>query len=293
MKNKIKLLDGSLSYPLENIGYNLNTKLWTADALVNNPSLISKIHEQYLRCGVDYISTSTYQVSIKSLRDLGYKISEIEKIFHRSVKLAKNAIKKFNTNKEIKILGSFGPFATYLSDGSEYTGLYNCSDEVIKNFHTENLKIIKKLDLNVILYETIPSYKEVMILLDILNFCDKEVWISLTCNQKLKLRDGSSLKETCKEISKLGNISTVGINCIEPHLVTEAIRKLKKYSTKKVLIYPNSGEMYDSNSKKWTGQKKLSKKNIKEWLKLSPDIIGGCCRVGTDVIKEINSQINI
>ena len=69
MKNKIKLLDGSLSYPLENIGYNLNTKLWTADALVNNPSLISKIHEQYLRCGVDYISTSTYQVSIKSLRD--------------------------------------------------------------------------------------------------------------------------------------------------------------------------------------------------------------------------------
>ena len=38
MKNKIKLLDGSLSYPLENIGYNLNTKLWTADALVNNPS---------------------------------------------------------------------------------------------------------------------------------------------------------------------------------------------------------------------------------------------------------------
>ena len=132
-----------------------------------------------------------------------------------------------------------------------------------------------------------------MILLDILKFCDKEVWISLTCNQKLKLRDGSSLKETCKEISKLGNISTVGINCIEPHLVTEAIRKLKKYSTKKVLIYPNSGELYNSNTKEWTGQKKLSKTHIKEWLKLSPDIIGGCCRVGTDTIKEINNQINI
>ena len=293
MKNQIKLLDGSLSYPLENIGYNLNTKLWTADALVNNPSLISKIHEQYLRCGVDYISTSTYQVSIKSLRDLGYKISEIEKIFHRSVKLAKNAIKKFNTNKEIKILGSFGPFATYLADGSEYTGLYNCSDEIIKNFHNENLKIIKKLDLNVILYETIPSYKEVMILLDILKFCDKEVWISLTCNHKLELRDGSSLKEACMEISKLENVSTVGINCIEPPLVAEAIRKLKKYSTKKVLIYPNSGELYNSNTKEWTGQKKLSKTHIKEWLKLSPDIIGGCCRVGTDIIKEINNQINI
>ena len=95
------------------------------------------------------------------------------------------------------------------------------------------------------------------------------------------------------EISKLENVSTVGINCIEPPLVAEAIRKLKKYSTKKVLIYPNSGELYNSNTKEWTGQKKLSKTHIKEWLKLSPDIIGGCCRVGTNIIKEINNQINI
>ena len=36
MKNNIKLLDGSMSYPLELDGYNLNNRLWTGDALINN-----------------------------------------------------------------------------------------------------------------------------------------------------------------------------------------------------------------------------------------------------------------
>ncbi len=42
MENKIKLLDGSMSYPLELDGYNLNNRLWTGDALINNPELIKK-----------------------------------------------------------------------------------------------------------------------------------------------------------------------------------------------------------------------------------------------------------
>ena len=48
MQKKIKLLDGSLSYPLEKKGYNLNKKLWTGDPLINNPNAIKKVHKDYL-----------------------------------------------------------------------------------------------------------------------------------------------------------------------------------------------------------------------------------------------------
>ena len=57
------LLDGSMSYPLEKLGYNLNKKLWTGDALINNPDIIKNIHKKYVNAGADFISTSTYQVS--------------------------------------------------------------------------------------------------------------------------------------------------------------------------------------------------------------------------------------
>ena len=48
MENNIKLLDGSMSYPLELDGYNLNNRLWTGDVLINNPEVIKKIHKGYI-----------------------------------------------------------------------------------------------------------------------------------------------------------------------------------------------------------------------------------------------------
>ena len=176
MRKKIQLLDGSLSYPIELRGDNLNTKLWTAKILMDNPKVIEDIHVEYINSGVDYISTSSYQLSVKTLKEEGYNILEIENIFKKSVSVAKNALSRAN-KKKIKILGSFGPFATYLADGSEYTGIYNTKDEVIKDFHSENLKIINKLDIDILLYETIPSLREISILNNLLEQSDKEVWI--------------------------------------------------------------------------------------------------------------------
>ena len=48
MRKKIKLLDGSLSYPIELRGDNLNTKLWTAKILMDNPKVIEDIHVEYI-----------------------------------------------------------------------------------------------------------------------------------------------------------------------------------------------------------------------------------------------------
>ena len=32
---------------------------------------------------------------------------------------------------------------------------------------------------------------------------------------------------------------------------------------------------------------------IKEWIKLSPDIIGGCCRMDASVIKKMRKYIDL
>ena len=246
---KIKLLDGSLSYPLENKGINLNTRLWTAQLLIDDPHILSEIHSYYVKCGVVYISTSSYQLSHDSLSQLGYSKKEIYKIFKRSVDIAINAVEK----KEIEIVGSFGPFGTLLADGSEYTGNYKYDDFTIKNYHKKNFGIINHQKLDIILYETIPSLKEIIIISDVIKYSHKKFWISMTCNKNLKLRDNSSLKEACKILSELQNISVIGVNCIDPLITSDIIKKLKDYSSKKILIYPNSGEKYNNYTKKWDG----------------------------------------
>jgi homocysteine S-methyltransferase len=292
MINKIKLLDGSMSFPLEQLGYNLKNKLWTGMALISDPDIIKNIHKDYINAGADYISTSTYQVSYDRLQNMGYQSSEIKKVFQKSVDIVKEAIKESRSKKEIKIVGSFGPFASYDPNASEYVGKYNSTDDEIKNFHLNNINIIEETDLDIILYETIPCLREIKILSKILSQTNKEIWISITCNENIEFRDGSSFKEACKIISQIDQITTLGINCFSPLLVEKALKKLKKYSNKKTLVYPNSGEKYNPKDKYWSGKNEFNNLMIKNWLSLSPDIIGGCCRVGYNNIKKMREEID-
>jgi len=292
MINKIKLLDGSMSFPMEHLGYNLKNKLWTGMALISDPDIIKNIHKDYINAGADYISTSTYQVSYDRLKNMGYHSSEIKKVFQKSVDIVKEAIKESGSKKEIKIVGSFGPFASYDPNASEYVGKYNSTDDAIKNFHLNNINIIEETDLDIILYETIPCLREIKVLSKVLSQTNKEIWISITCNENIEFRDGSSFKEACKIISPIEQITTLGINCFSPLLVEKALKKLKKYSNKKTLVYPNSGEKYNPKDKYWSGKNEFNNLMIKNWLSLSPDIIGGCCRVGYDNIKKMREEID-
>ena len=292
MKNNIKLLDGSMSYPLELDGYNLNNRLWTGDALINNPELIKKIHKGYIDSGADYLLTSTYQISYDILKEKGIDSEEIKEVFQKSLDLAKEAIIEANTKKDIKVVASLGPFASYKKNASEYIGIYDSTDEDIYNFHTNNLNIIKEIDYEIILYETIPSLREIKILSMIFDKLNKEIWVSMTCNDDINFRDGSSIPEACNILSVFDNISTIGLNCFSPLYFEEACKMLKNNTKKKIIIYPNSGEIYNPVEKIWTGNKLYEDKMIKKWLSLSPDIIGGCCRVGYDDIKKMREEID-
>jgi len=292
MKKEIKLLDGSLSYPLEKQGYNLNKKLWTGDALINDPNVIKKVHKDYLIAGVDFISTSTYQISYNVLEAMDYSLNEIKDVFKRSVNLVEKAIQETNIKRKIKIVGSYGPYGASLSNGSEYTGKYDTSDNIIMDYHIKNMNIIKELDVDIILYETIPCLREIEILSKLVEEYKKEVWVSFTCNKDLEFRDGSSIIKACKILSSIEVISTIGINCFSPLLAEKAIKKLRDNSNKKILIYPNSGETYNNKDKDWYGEKYFDSSMIKRWLALSPDIIGGCCRVGFEDIKNMRKEIN-
>ena len=72
-----------------------------------------------------------------------------------------------------------------------------------------------------------------------------------------KLREVKSLVDSGEDIINLG----IGSPDLSPP--TPVIKKLKDYSSKKILIYPNSGEKYNSYTKKWDGESSINNKLIK------------------------------
>ena len=85
----------------------------------------------------------------------------------------------------------------------------------------------------------------------------------------------------------------LGINCVAPEFVEGILKRIKQANTNKlILIYPNNGDKYDAESRKFIGNSGSVNfiDKVVEW-KSNYDltIIGGCCRIGPDDITRIRS----
>jgi homocysteine S-methyltransferase len=296
MKIKYPLLiDGGLSNELENQGCNLNQKLWSAKMLETNPEAIIKVHLAYLNAGAQCIITSSYQASIPGFMAIGYERTTAETFILKSVELAEEAIKRFmisgsNATKPL-IAASIGPYGACLADGSEYHGNYGVSDEKLREFHLSRIRILDSSNADFFACETIPSFQEAKVLAEILKESNKSAWMSFSCKDEYHLNDGTDIEECTEFFAKHPKVFAIGINCTAPKYISGLITSIKKRSgLLKIVVYPNSGEVYNAESKSWMG---LADPNLfavmaKEWLELGSDIIGGCCRIGPEHIKSIS-----
>ena len=289
------LLDGGLSNVLENQGCNLNHKLWSARLLETNPKAIIRAHYAYLKSGAQCITTSSYQASVSGFMAIGYDRVTAEAFIYKSVLLAEIAIKCFmaSGSNDFKplIAASIGPYGAYLADGSEYHGNYGVSDETLRKFHLDRIRILDHSNADFFACETIPSFQEAKVLAEILNQTNKSAWLSFSCKDEHHLNDGTKIEECVAFFANHPKIFAIGVNCTAPKYISGLIKSIKARSgTKKIVIYPNSGEVYNAESKTWLG---LSEPNLfavmaKEWIELGIDILGGCCRIGPEHIRRIS-----
>lgn len=293
------LLDGGLSNELENQGCNLNNKLWSAKILETNPEAIIQAHLSYLKSGAQCITTSSYQASIPGFMALGYTRSEAEKLILKSVQLAEDAIKRFSNFNLVRpkplIAASIGPYGAYLSDGSEYRGNYGVSDAELRAFHLDRIGLLDRSNADFFACETIPSFQEAKVLSNILSETNKSAWISFSCKDEEHLNDGTPIKECTTYLADHPNVFAIGVNCTSPKYISGLIKVIKSASgSKKIVVYPNSGEAYNAKSKTWLGisEPQLFVEMAKEWIKLGADIIGGCCRIGPDHIRLMHENLN-
>jgi len=285
------LLDGGLSNALEAQGCDLTHPLWTAHLLDKNPAAIVQAHLAYLQAGAQCITTASYQASFPGLRAMGYDRETVGKLILKSVQLAEEAILRAMQEETIEekplIAASVGPYGAYLADGSEYRGNYGVSDEALRDFHRERLHILDRSHADILACETIPSFQEAKVLADLLLEVHTPAWISFSCKDALHINDGTSLQQAVSLFRDHPSVFAVGVNCTAPKYISGIIEEIKASQLdKKILVYPNSGEVYDPKTKTWRGlsDPAVFVQMAQQWLAQGVDILGGCCRIGPEHI---------
>jgi homocysteine S-methyltransferase len=280
---------------LEGFGCDLDNSLWSADLLATNPEAIFKAHMAYLYAGAGCITTASYQATIPGFVAAGYDVKTAESLIVLSVQLAERAIEQFMVSGRGRgrplIAASIGPYGAYLADGSEYRGNYGLSDKELAGFHQPRLELLDRSNADILACETIPDFREARVLGDLLRHTRKPAWISFSCKDEQHLNDGTPIRECAAFFSTHPTIFAIGVNCTAPRFISGLIREVKAHcGSKKIVIYPNSGEAYNSNDKTWTGAAHPADfaTMAKEWMHLGADIMGGCCRIGPEQIKSLD-----
>lgn len=296
---KIVIIDGAMATELEGRGCNLNDDLWSARVLLEQPELIRAVHLDYFNNGADIAITASYQATVEGFAKRGLSREQALDLIKKSVRLAQEARDEFWAKEENRaervrplIAGSVGPYGAYLADGSEYRGDYNLSEDELIAFHRPRVEALIASGADLLACETIPCGIEARALIRLLaEFPNTFAWFTFTAKDGEHISNGERIADIAAFLDKQSQAAAIGINCSSPLHIPSLVREIKNYSSKPIIVYPNSGEYYSAVTNTWHGETSSDKFGLqsKEWFENGATLIGGCCRTTPSHIHEISN----
>lgn len=290
----IHILDGGMATELEYLGANIDGPLWSAHVLEDAPEKIVAVHRAYIAAGADCIETASYQVSRKGYAEYGLPPQLADAALLKAVRLARTAVAEF-PDRRILVAASLGPYGAALHNGAEYHGNYGCTFEDLVCFHRERIEVLananQKESPDLLAFETLPSLQEAKAIGEALApWPHLAAWFSFTCKDGRHVAHGEPLADCARLAASFPQTVAIGVNCTHPELIPELIAELRSASDKPILVYPNSGEGWDAESRCWTGKGDPGSfaAHAANWFATGAQIVGGCCRTRPSHISKVS-----
>jgi homocysteine S-methyltransferase len=291
------LLDGALATELQQRGYDISGPLWSARMLLDDPQAIRQLHLDYLRAGADCLITATYQATFPGLLEAGLNSQQAAEVLDCAVRMAVEARQHFledplrNSDGPAPLIAaSIGPYGAYRHDGSEYTGDYGLSLRELVDFHRQRIHQLAASKADLLACETIPSLLEAQALVRVLaEVPAMPVWLSFSCRDGQHISHGERIADCGQLLDEVPQVVGIGVNCTAPGFVEPLIENLRAQTKKPIVVYPNSGETWDTGRRCWTGTASCDDfvRAAQRWRAAGASLIGGCCRTGPEHIQAL------
>ncbi|WP_150308523.1 homocysteine S-methyltransferase [Planctomonas psychrotolerans] len=282
-------LDGGLGTQLEARGHDLSSAMWSARLLVEQPGEIAAVHREYFDAGARVAISCSYQASFSGFERIGIDRPQAVELLTRSVRLAieaRDAAATESPGVPRWVAASVGPYGATLADGSEYRGDDGLSVSELRRWHRDRLAVLADAGADLLALETIPSLREAEALVAEVDRLDVPAWLSVTIADG-RMRSGDALRDVFALAASNSSIVAAGVNCSSPGEVEPALRAARGETDKPLLAYPNSGERWDADARRWTGNPRFDSDMVHGWLAAGASLVGGCCRVGPAEIAHI------
>ena len=288
----MQILDGGISRQLQHIGAPFRQPEWSALALIESPSHVSRAHQDFIDAGADIITTNSYAVVPFHIGDNRF-LDQGADLLHLAGKLAHEA--KENATRKISVAASippmFGSYAPDKFDPEKATGKLTLFRDML----------LPHSDLA--LGETLSSIADATAFQEVFADCGKPVWVALTLEDEHpeagvpRLRSGELLEQALEVIGR-HNPDAILFNCSQPEVMADGVALAKRLLDTNVSIGVYANAFPPENTATGDANAKLSEirqdltplryqEFARQWQALGATIIGGCCGVGSEHIKAL------
>ncbi len=291
-KKEVIVLDGAIG--TEILRRNVS---WADHQVINYPSVIRSIHEDYIKAGADLITTNTFQLAKRSflnhfkdlehMRHIGARGLEqrADELLRAAVKLTIEARQRVGGKRPVAIAGSITTLEwCFRPDLSP-------SPDQAKQEYIEIAQAFKESGADLILLETVNNVSEAVAAMQA--FCEVEIpaWISFVCDSAGKLFSGETLAQAVTALEPLSP-GAILLNCAPPTDITAGLKQLTERSKVAVGGYAHIGrfdppEWYFTDE--YPPQKYLDV--CRQWVAMGATVVGGCCGTTPDHIAVLTRSL--
>lgn len=281
LERRVILADGAMGTEIYRRGVFINTNF---DMLnISNPTLIKRIHEEYVSAGAEIIETNTFSANRIKLSKYGLE-KEVREINYRGALLAKEV-----AGERAWVAGAIGPTGKHLRP----VGILGES-EVYEIFEEQILPLLEG-GVDILIFETFNDLRELKIAVESARKLNREIPIICSLSFLYYGNDtfvGPSPEEAVREMNGW-DVDVIGTNCGNgPRGILDIVEKIVPLSKKKVVAMPNGGlpEIIDGRLIYMTTPEYFAEYGRRMVAK-GVNIIGGCCGTTPEHIKELKKFV--
>ncbi|TYG35239.1 homocysteine S-methyltransferase family protein [Lonepinella koalarum] len=295
----ITILDGGMSRELMRLNAPFRQPEWSALSLIEKPSAVQQVHEEFIKAGAEVITTNSYAVVPFHIGEQRFH-ADGKMLAERAGRLAQTAVQNSGV-LTTKIAGSLPPmFGSYRADLIQPDRFAEIAQPIIDGLSPY---------VDIWLCETQSAIIEPVSVQKLLPKDERPLWVSFTLTDdkptpEPQLRSGESVQSAVEKMIEIG-VQAILFNCCQPEVIEQALIVTRKTLEKHTALHIKTGayanafapqpEDATANDGLDEVRKDLTPLAYLQWAKKWTDcgatIIGGCCGIGVDYIDVLEKNL--
>ncbi len=289
-RNDLVILDGGVGTELQFRGVEMD-ETWCGSASLNT-QVLEQVHLDYIKAGAEIITTNTY-ASSRLMLEAGGLGDNFEEINLKAIYAAQEAKRKTKRD-DILIAGSLSHRLPIPDGAKQSDPKHRISENRLKENCEEMATFLAENGCDVIILEMMYHPDRMQAVFEAAAQSRKPIWAGFST----RLSDTGLVLSFMEEddvpfeniVSKVKDfkIDVAGIMHTDVNAVSDSLKVLKNFFDGPLMVYPDSGGWVSPN---WDFDRVIQPKQLKsfaeKWVDEGVNIIGGCCGLSPNHIKEI------